>query len=367
MTKVAILLRGQGSRGELGAIAFEHMVKKFFPNVEFKIFIATWSSLSWITELTDVIPTQTTHQAFNFNIMTDEYIYDSYIKHWSPESYSIGKLSSLLNISETIYNKNLETLDFNTHYNNYRKVVGDNVLTPLCPLSPTGTALRNTRHIDDIHPAAVKKVCILAHNIGQVYAAGKAFGLLEEYSNKTGWTPDIVINGRPDLIRLYDDAFFDKCMDLFKKREVILTQRVLSMIGLSWIHDFQYVTSYDVAKRFVTNDIDAQLVNSLHTNRHKLFSVMDGIVGMPHALWGQIQLDQEIRIDQVSTYDIRMIASPLRIPHDSFMDIMNTYNKNTRAEFNRVLDKVFFPVKNVSQKHVTDQEVWDTMCKLRDN
>lgn len=298
--KIAVLLRGQARFAELGAQVFNKYVRDRFPQHEFKVYIATWKSMSLTMSTEQTDPNAVCYgREFHQEILSEEEVAKT-IMSWSPARFNIYKEQVLANLVRNIMLKNQGDSEYikwiEKTLTENKKRDGLQLLRPATPLNifaenlneAYGRILSDQPLILSDGAQALKRQAInIQYILGQVFSAGKAHDVLQKHIKVDGWEPDLIWVTRPDWYGWLEHENYFSDMYNFLKRQpdpTIGVDYVSIVRGRPHITDYNFYMLPDTAMAALDN-IDENIFELL-TDDKELSSMLIGSgTSLQHLLW----------------------------------------------------------------------------------
>lgn len=284
--KIAVLLRGQLRYNRVGAEFFKKYVRDRFPHHEFKIFYATWPTVS---NTMDRSSDNRISREFNLRVLDKDTILNE-LKFWNPMLTVLNIIPEreLLDLTLEIRNLRLNLTRENKKYWNDIYIKKPNAHFMLSPYEG-GDSIVHLMETIRTH-----------YLLGQMYGLGKSYELLKTYSNETNWVPDIVWATRPDFIGWFDDEidFFENMhIQLSAGRDNgnnnIIVDGLDGLIGRPVVADYNFYTDFLTADKTFGNT--RNLIISMFNDVNKLFPAIGADMYLQHALWTSLFSEDDIR------------------------------------------------------------------------
>lgn len=302
MIKVAVLLRGQPRFSKEGAELFKKFVIDRHPEVEFKFFCHSWNTLSrrMVNDSDDE-----KSQERILPIFLDKSETISMIEPWNPTKLVVETEADNLRLATEIENKNVtkqkETFDWFIDYLEKNNLdLGDKRLSNWKMYMPIGLDIDRVFKLHDMlhnqelnfHLTALTRYhqIKLSYLTGQMFSAGKAFRLLQDYMEETNYYPDAILCGRYDMI-----AWFHHWPKLIKDIKdsknvpypVIFSRNVSSANSKPIMDDWLFAGNINSFIGLLS-DIRRRIYNSLTDHPWRMFDLFDSGPHLQHQLWTKI-------------------------------------------------------------------------------
>lgn len=301
--KIAVLLRGQPRFSEHGARFFEKFVRERFPEHEFEIFIGTWKTVSNVMD--KPLPKDAVIYGREYDqrlLGLDEVI--KIVKNWKPKKFIVTLENELFDVLKTTYATLLKDEE---KFAALRQIIqnekGD----------PNGRHLVIPGHLDVIFESKdflvdnlvwgnkleyAEPVWELKRNIintqyllGQIFSAGKAYDIYNEWATDNNYKPDLIWYSRQDMIHWYNspEAFDTMKRDLERMERdkdypQVLADRVEVYDGRPWASDYNFYMLPDTATHLYS-DIKQKISDWILNDTRLLMSAIGSGPALQHVLW----------------------------------------------------------------------------------
>lgn len=270
--KIALLLRGQLRYAQAGSQLFERYIRQRFPQHEFRIFWATYASVSGTMS-------KNTGQAREFytEILPNA---QQLLDHWDTCDSVVIPERELLSVAERVRAAIVDrALNTNMHslYPQESNIVGRSWVAP--------DVDRRKEETIRIH-----------YVLGQIYSQGRSAELLKYHVDVTDWVPDLVWSTRPDHInwfRAEPDAFRLIHQSLLQKHRIDPRQHHTAVDtveirnGRPFVSDFNFFQTYDTMKNTFL-DAQDRIINTFENEFYNVALLPGSVHSLQHVLWTAI-------------------------------------------------------------------------------
>ena len=357
--KIAVLLRGQLRFCKEGSEFFKRYVNDRFPQHDFRIFYATWPTVS---NTMDHPGQDQLQREFNIRTLDRETVLEQ-LRLWNPMLASIDIIQERLLMDFVRMCRELRLRDINTHYDFWDTTYGENLTAQflMCPY--------RGQNIDVIMSETIRQHYLL----GQIFGLGKSFDLLKQYREEQDWKPDIVWATRPDYVGWFENDEIDyfenmhvqlKARDNVGDYHNIIVDAMDTIDGRPVINDYNfYVTWENGLKTFGKTE---EFLFDLFTKRRKIWSVVEAEQYLQHVLWTSVFSSKSIRWCK-NSYAGGAVPNTIIRPVenlDSFIDeaLNSPVSKDTMKKLIKNINTGFvYPTQTVEADKETIRRVYNQL------
>ena len=313
--KVAVVLRGQARRAQLGADLFQKYVVDKNLNHKFDVFIHTTNTETICDNVTEEIAKSRPLNYYDVEVVNKNYCFDNYIKYWKPKKYIIEGTAKFLSTVNKIIDKNNTDIDFKKWlYKNYNNFIDTGVPNIFCGGNDDDYRLR-------LHAL---------HYMSQHWGASRVYNLLDDQY-------DLVIQTRPDCLFYFDPGDLQKCLDILnwheENKEPHINGHVLSNIlsvrfGKPLVNDYLYICKPSTIQHWFPNT-EQTFFNLFTKNKIMLMDMIgDGQTKFQNLLFLKFGENIEF-LKHYDCWEAEIIRPHVNIsPEDNLKSVFNKCNKH---------------------------------------
>jgi len=279
--KIALLLRGQLRNVETGIHILQKTLLERYPQHEFRIFLHGWT-----TRPKKYTYSFSTSQFWQLEEIPQDEL-DNYIDLINPSSYEISspkELSHFINYDILPYTHNDENLI------QFLKNQHESIGLKKCMMhlyTPFETKKQHEKWLLEMN-----------YILGQHYSAAKSHEIYYNSKLETGWTADLVLLTRTDIILKSDyDVWNNWFEDVLNNQIDPLVQRgrspvlVRGLVGkgtTSWFCDMHFIMRDHEAQMFFSTKAKKKFREIFIKNKLNVMPMLLDPKGLRHTLWGLI-------------------------------------------------------------------------------
>lgn len=294
--EIALLIRGQMKNWKLASVGLQKQLIDRYPQHNFKIFLHTWTTEPKNTG--GIFPKSLDKYGYLQEIPQDDL--EMRISKFTPTCYSISspvEFSKLIMsiCKETHYDKKF--INWIRSYQGEEYRGGSNSLKFI--YNPPAEKHQFQRRLIETN-----------YMLGQYYSACKTSELLHNYTQETGWIPDIVHAIRADVLldtsrpadaSLYEDL--DEVLTALKSDKNVLrfgihrnrnaldpviVRRITGKKSRLWFCDFNFFFSFNTSKYFLGDNADAFFKHLFVARKLELMPYLHNSEHFAHTFWSSL-------------------------------------------------------------------------------
>jgi hypothetical protein len=386
--KIAVLLRGQPRFSDYGAALFKKFIKERFPQHEFRIFIASWKSVSNVMASPIPVDSEVYGREYDQTLLNVDQIEDT-LKKWKPGRFRIINESELFNLIRQIYRElisdqrkytalqNILPKDIDPPENARNLLVPTDIDDLIRGFSHPDLLINNIMWNNKIEYSAptyaLKRNMINNHYLyGQIYSAGASYEVYRDHSLEQDWHADLIWSTRQDMLSWYPDNSFEGILrdltDDCKKCDdspTVFADRVEIHRGRPWVSDYNWYMQPSCAQKLLDN-IQQRFHDWILNETKQLITIVGSGASLQHVMWSVFF--NSANILQLNPFIMPTNSLPLRPLPNLDQLITQILEGPTEAEAvqslaNEINKTYFYPSSNAPVPDSVVDQWYDFLCE----